>query len=381
MRTALLALILLLCCSGCWDRKEINQLAIVNIGAVDLDSKNKKKINVYLQVINPMGVSAKGGGSSKAAVYTYRFDEMSPGLVQEASSTAMPRRLFADHMQCYILSERIARTENMLQVINYFERDPARRTSITFLIADSPLPIVLNSFTPLETVPGRFLRSLMEQQSIEFGSTNFILRVKDVIEGIPKHQPTIVPILHYNGSEPSSSTSRLEEIDAVNNGLSIKDGAVIYRAKMVGRIDREMFITDMILNRKIVQAMDSLVVSGAKVDVLATKFKVKRNWDRAANRLLIDIHANLRIILNDQQEEMTTQNLHKVEQAFNDSFLEKAREVVKHANKTGWDLLGLQDQGVASDQWKLTHLDFDVQSEVTAVGNTTIPYRSQDMEE
>ncbi len=47
---------LLLFCSACWDMKEINQLAIVNVVGADKDSKTGE-VTAYYQVINPTGIS------------------------------------------------------------------------------------------------------------------------------------------------------------------------------------------------------------------------------------------------------------------------------------------------------------------------------------
>ena len=58
--------------------KEINQLAIVNLGAADKDPKTGM-ITAYYQVINPSALSNKQGGGAKAAVYTFKFEDYSLG--------------------------------------------------------------------------------------------------------------------------------------------------------------------------------------------------------------------------------------------------------------------------------------------------------------
>jgi spore germination protein KC len=71
-RKILLCVILILtviCCNGCWDRKELKTLAI--IAGMGLDRTPDGKLAVTFQIINPGGVKSgaapsEGGGGAAA---------------------------------------------------------------------------------------------------------------------------------------------------------------------------------------------------------------------------------------------------------------------------------------------------------------------------
>ena len=81
-------LTLLALCTGCWDIKDINTLAIVSLAGVDKDPKTGDFL-AYYQVMNPTGLSTRTGSSAKAAVYTFNFKDFSHGRFTEKTGRAM----------------------------------------------------------------------------------------------------------------------------------------------------------------------------------------------------------------------------------------------------------------------------------------------------
>lgn len=371
MRLSCIALLLLFFCTGCWDTKEINQLALVNIAAADKDPKTGI-ITAYYQVINPTGISAKQS-SSKAPVYTFDFKEFSSGKFAEKTGNVMPRLFFTPHLQCYIISETYAK-QGILELINFLERDPERRTNVNFLITDSPLSTVLNSFTTLERVPGRYIRSLMDLHARSFHKNVFPSRMKEMAEGIDLHQPTIIPILHYTGAQPASKTDRMEKINASSETMSFTDGAVFIHARMVGRIDPETKKVFYILNKNLKKFVETVEINGAQVDVEAQNVRVRRQYNHSSSHLSVRITADLRIVQNKQENKMTMHNLHEIEAAFNRKLKQKAEAFDQLGKDNDWDLFGLQDEGFNADTWHQAAVSFHVNSKVTTIGNTSTSY-------
>jgi spore germination protein KC len=358
--------------------KEINQLAIVNIAAADKEPKTGK-ITAYYQIINPSGVSAKSGGTSGGAVYTYKFKEYSSGRFAEKTTTVMPRLFYTPHVQLYIVSERYAR-QGLLDLINFLERDPERRTNVNFVVTDSPLSTVMNSYTFLEKVPGRFVKSMFDLHARNYHQNIMPTRFRDLAKGINYHQPTIIPILHYKSEQPASKTDRLENINASEDAMSFEDGAVFINARMVGRIDMETKKYFYILNGYLKKFTESIEVNGENVDVEAEDVQIKRNYDRSSSRLTIQIRADLMIVNNKQHNQMTVHNLHEVESAFNQTLKKKAKSFDQLSKKKGWDMLGIQDEGVNNESWNQFPVRFVVNSNVTTIGNTGSPYKVEKSE-
>lgn len=378
MRRSYLTLLILLFCSGCWDMKEINQLAIVNIAAADKDPKTGM-ITAYYQIINPSGVSTKSGGASGGAVYTYKLKEYSSGRFAEQTRSVMPRLFYTPHVQLYIISERYAR-QGLLDLINFLERDPERRTNVNIVVTDSPLSTVMNSYTFLERVPGRFVKSMFDLHARNFHQNIMPTRFRDLAKAINYHQPTIIPILHYKSEHPASKTDRLENINASKEAMSFEDGAVFINARMVGRIDMETKKYFYILNGNLRKFSESIEVNGENTDVEVQDVEINRDFDRSSSRLTIQIRAELRIVNSNQPKPMTADNLHEVESAFNRTLKEKAKSLDQLGKDKDWDLLGIQDEGVNIKNWKELPVTFVVNSKVTTIGNIGSQYKVEKSE-
>ncbi|SFI40295.1 germination protein, Ger(x)C family [Paenibacillus sp. UNC496MF] len=367
----LLAVMLLLLCTGCWDMREINRLAIVNLTAVDIDPKTGKLV-AYYQVINPTSISAKQSGPAKASVYTYSVTEDSPGLFTEKTGTIMSRMLFTPHLQCYVLTERYAR-RGLNDLINYLEMYTDRRTNVYAVVTDAPLNNVMDTFTPLDRIPGRNLRMLIDWQSRLIGMNRKLTQVKDIAEGIPLSRPTIIPMLHYHGDRPASQSDRVERIEGANPGFELADGAVFVHAKMTGKVDRNAMTLYFVLNGEASRGFERLTVNGADVDVEASHIKVSRHW--GPSRLRIAIRADLRVLFNQQKIPLTSRNAREIESAYNRTLRQRAEDFVRLAKDKDWDLLGIGDTRQGRGKWRDVDVTFDVQAKAIWFGNTRTPYQ------
>ncbi|SFS66500.1 Ger(x)C family spore germination protein [Paenibacillus sp. BC26] len=372
----LILLVALLLCSGCWDKKEINELAIVTTFGIDREPSTGMYV-AYYQVINPPALSSRQGGGSKASVYTYRFKEYSLGRFMQKTSTMMPRLLFTSHLQCYILSEEVAR-QGIIDILNYLETTPEWRMNVYLFVTDSPLKDVMNSFTTLEKVPGRHATSLVRILSRgSFTGGVEPIRVKDIVTGMEFQLPTLIPMIHYRG-KPADTTERMEQIDVSEQAPTFfADSAVFYKGRMVGHLNSDNKYYYHILNTKYRKFTETVKVGGSYVDVETSNVQVKRKWNRSANRLNIFIHADLRILNNTQNTKLTLENLHMIEKAFNRVVEEKAKKMVVLGKRNNWDLLGLQDEGATASTWRQTSVNFTVTSDITTTGNKSDPYTKE----
>ncbi|MEQ4483269.1 Ger(x)C family spore germination protein [Cohnella silvisoli] len=374
MKAFLIGLILLVFCTGCWDMKEINALAIVSLAGVDKNPETGE-YTAYYQVINPTGLSTRQGSSARAAVYTYNFKDFSLGRFTDRTSRVMPRKFFTAHLQSYIISERYAR-QGILDFINFIELNPERRANVVLYISDSPMNTIMNSFTPLDRVPGRFIRSLTNLVKPSFSMGTFPIRIKEMAKELHLHTPTVVPIVHYAGENPSSTTNRLEEIDVSKNGMKFGDGAVFIHARMVGRIDETSKTLYLVLNKKLMKYTETVKINGDYVDVEAQNVRVKRKWekDKHTSLFALNIKADLRILNNQQKSKMTVQNLRQIETSFNQRLEERIESFERMGKEKGWDLLGIQDNGGNEMTWRQTKVNIHINSRMTAIGNTSTPY-------
>lgn len=363
------AAVSLVACAGCWDIKEINQLALVDMLASDLDDEGV--YHVYFQVLNPPSIEARRSGPTKAAAYTYRVSGPTMGRVTEATGSILSRRIYTSHLQCYILSERQAK-KGLLKFLNLMENYPELRTNVYTMIAEQPLSKIMNTFTVLDRIPGRNIRLLMDMHAKSFGINKLPIRMKDLIVGIPFSRPTILPLVQYIGNGSSANSDRLEDIDATKNILKFTGGAVFVKGRMAGKIDTETKNVYYVLNGYAHRLIETFKVNGESVVTEVMNIQVKRNWTREGS-LKLRIRAKLGIINNEQNQRLTIRNLEEIERAFDAYYKEKCESFVRFSLDKEWDLLGIGDTGRGRDKWETIPVLFDVRSKVTSLGNTITP--------
>ncbi|MEK4342507.1 Ger(x)C family spore germination protein [Brevibacillus sp. FSL L8-0710] len=102
---ACLFLLLLVVLTGCWNRRELNELAIAVAMGVD------KKDNDYLvsiQIVNPGAVAAQRAGTDTAPVITYSTQGTSIFEALRRTTTKSPRKIYLSHMQVIVLGKEVA---------------------------------------------------------------------------------------------------------------------------------------------------------------------------------------------------------------------------------------------------------------------------------
>ena len=124
--TTIACILLLTMLPGCWNRRELNTLSIVQ--AVGIDRTDKGQISISLQILKPNAIksstSEKDGGSKSVWVVTSEGETVFDALRNTSMQT--DRKAYFPHNTVYILSEEIAR-EGIGDKLDLLGRDPEFR--------------------------------------------------------------------------------------------------------------------------------------------------------------------------------------------------------------------------------------------------------------
>ncbi|MDQ0418902.1 spore germination protein KC [Croceifilum oryzae] len=378
--------ILLCCTTGCWDKNELNELAIGELVGADRDPDTGKQ-TVYYQIVNPEAVAAQKGGGIKAPVYTYCVQADSTSELGTKTANLLPRKLFSDHYQSEIVTERYAK-QGLNSLLNFFEKQHNRRSNLYLFVTDSPLSEVMMTYLPLERLPGRSLRSIIEIQSKLTGRLSRRVRIKDLVENMESSRLTVMPMISLSGSSPSPTTDRYEKIEANQGNLIFSGGAVFKNDRMIGKLPLNQMNYYFILKGESEVFMESLTINNRTVDVQAIKPKVRRRLDLISGEPVwkVDISTKLSLVNNEQKNELTLENLKMIEEKFKQQVFQKATEFYQESISKEWDLFGLEEKikyqngkewddmkkrGIA---WDKTKLQLSIKSEITDIGQTINPY-------
>ncbi|SFE02088.1 spore germination protein KC [Paenibacillus catalpae] len=157
---------MLLILTGCWDRREINDVAFVLASAIDKEG-DSIRVSVLIPLPGNMGSSAGGGGGS-GGQKPFTIKTETGNTVREAVSKLqfqLPRHLFFGHRRVIIIGEQLAREEGVDTIFDGVTRTPENRLTAFIAISDGKAQDVLNADTRLERFSAESMRELLQSEA------------------------------------------------------------------------------------------------------------------------------------------------------------------------------------------------------------------------
>ena len=234
--TTLLTVLLLSLATGCWNRRELNDLAIaVGLG---IDRIDNDRYLVSAQVVEPGEVAEKAGGS-RAPVILYSETGNTVLEALRKMTTKSPRRIYLAHLRVLILGEKLAR-EGIGEVLEFMLRESELRTDFIVAIAKGrEAKELLKILTPLEKLPSvKIFKSMETSQHKWAPSLSVTLdRLTADLTSDGKH-PVLATVEVTGDAEAGNDKSNLEHID-VPAGITSSRLAVFKKDKLIGWLNEK----------------------------------------------------------------------------------------------------------------------------------------------
>ena len=148
--------------SGCWDRVEVNDLAIVTAAAID--KKDDDRIELSLQVFIPKAMSSGGGqggggGGGGGEPVTLVSSHVGKNLAEALSKlqTEIPRKVFWGHCHIFIFGEEVAR-EGIQDHLDFLLRHPQPRERAFVFVSEGKARAIIELQTRLESFSAETIR-------------------------------------------------------------------------------------------------------------------------------------------------------------------------------------------------------------------------------
>jgi spore germination protein KC len=154
--------------TGCWDREEVNDLALVTAAGLDKKKDNRYELSIQIFIPRAPGEGQKdlntGGGKDSGGQTIVRTVEGATiaeamSLMQELES----RRIFWGHDKVFIIGEKLAR-EGIRKHIDFLIRHPQVRESAFVFVSKGNVQDVLNFSPKVERSSAEVLRELAKSQ-------------------------------------------------------------------------------------------------------------------------------------------------------------------------------------------------------------------------
>ncbi len=150
--------------SGCWDRVEITDLAVVTAAAID--KKDDNQIELSVQVFIPssissgggQGGSSQGGGGVTTLVRSEKGSNISDALSRLQSK--LPRKVFWGHCKVFVFGEKLAK-EGVQEQLDFLLRHPQPREKANVYVSKGKAKPILESCRPWKTIQGKCLENYL----------------------------------------------------------------------------------------------------------------------------------------------------------------------------------------------------------------------------
>jgi len=230
----LLSVLLLL--GGCWNKRELNELAIVTAVGVD---KSDELFEISVQIVSPSQVASNKASGIQVPVFTYHAKGKSLFDAIRKLTALTPRKPYYAHAQIIIIGEEMAE-EGMNSILDLFQRDPEGRSDFNFIVShDSTAQEILSVLTPLEDVPAsKMFKSLKVSEAV-LGTTESVI-LDDLIQSLGSiDHSAVLPSIHiYGDADAGDFSSNIEKIDSP---AQLKYGglAIFKNYKLIGYLTEQ----------------------------------------------------------------------------------------------------------------------------------------------
>ncbi len=172
---------LLMVCSilfaGCWNRVEINDLALVTAAAID--KKTEHTIQLHLQIFIPkvLGTTQQGGSGGGQQLPPTIVRSGEGRTIAEAMSKVqevLPRKIFWGHNSVLLIGEALAK-DGIREQIDFLARDPMPRQRMYIYVSKGQAQDLLQLLPPIERHSGEVLRELSNLH------TGLVVTLKDLM--------------------------------------------------------------------------------------------------------------------------------------------------------------------------------------------------------
>lgn len=276
--------------TGCWDRRELNEIAITLALGID---KIEDEYQVSAQVVVPSELAKAGGkGSSTATLYTARGDTIFDAF--RTMTKDSPRKIYPGHLQILVISEELAQ-EGIGKSLEFFSRDPELRPDFYVVIAkDVTAKEVLNVSTTLESIPANKMFNSLEMSSKAWAGTKSVTLDELIADLVSDGKEAVLTGIKLIGNfETGSSKQNVESISP--KALIQYDNLAVFKGdKLIGWLSEKetigySYITDSV--KTTARPISCPNDGTATIEVIRFKSDVKGNTSYGKPEVNINIKA------------------------------------------------------------------------------------------
>ncbi len=224
-------------CGGCWDRRELEGLAIVQALALDPPAQGGKGVKVTTMIAIPAQMKGgEGGGGSKAGTFLISMEAPTIYEAFNKINTTVNREITLVQNSVLVVSEALAK-RGMRPWLDNLVRFREMRRTVQVFISQGPAAAVLKIQPKLEQNPSEYFRDL-----VSLSNRNGMFPIVDInqfMESMEAYaEESYAPYLaqyQQEGGEKSGGPSG--PANEAPKDVRIIGTAIFQKDKMIGALD------------------------------------------------------------------------------------------------------------------------------------------------
>lgn len=371
----LIWIMLSLLLTGCWSRRELNELAIAT--ALGIDKTNDGYL-VTVQVVNPSQVAGKTV-TTRTEVVTFSITGETVFEALRKLTIEAPRKIFVSNIKTIVLGEELAK-DGIYKTLDFISRDHEMRTNFYITVArNTTANRILQIQTALEKIPSMKIANTLESAEKNWSAIKTV-ELDELISSLtsPGKQPVLTGIKYAGDDDFGASIQNVERVHPITRILA-DTIAVFYEDRLKGWLTEEEsmgynYITDNVEN-----TVEVIEYNGCTITIETMNSKTKVSGKVKGDLPSIQIEVQVRGNIGELQCPVDiTQNatIKEIENEYADIYKEHMRAAIDRAQtEFNSDIFGFgeviyrahpKEWKKIQDQWSEIFPTVDVQIKVDA---------------
>ncbi|WP_179232707.1 Ger(x)C family spore germination protein [Paenibacillus rigui] len=332
-------IVLITCLSvltGCWDRVEINDLALVMAGGLDLGENGQVEASLQIAIPQSSTTGQGGGKTKKAFMLVSETGKDGPDSLSKIQKR-LSRKISFGHRGVLVIGEAYAR-HGLDQVLDQLTRSAENRYLVYVLTAHgTTAKQILKTSYLLESIPATALKKMQSNES------SHSVKVDDFLG-----------TLSSIGKSPVTGAIRLSSKDANEASFQINEAAVYREGKLVGFLtENEMKILQWergkLKNERIqtqVERKEPGFKGTVSIVVLSAHTAIQTRMKDDLPEASITFKFKGRVVENDTRLDLSKgENIKRVESKLTEHMEKQIKNLFLHVQKQlKSDIFGLGEQ-------------------------------------
>lgn len=246
MKKLLLILITLTFLTGCYNYRELNDLAIVTAVSI---SKEKDNYNIAVQVVNPKK-DQDTSSSNEPDFIVYKSKGETLQAAFESLVKESPKRMYKTQMQILIIDEKMAKN-NIKEVFEYLARNPEIRNEFNVLIGKSDN--ILETLTPLNNLSSQNILDSLKASSKYLGNTN-LLTFNELLSDYQNEKTEMaIPVIKLTSqkNKDDKNTEKILEKTTTTPAIVLDNISIFKDNKLIGYLSTKETVSYNFINNNI----------------------------------------------------------------------------------------------------------------------------------